>query len=189
MSTTACSSSSPSTLTETKASLRGLTMAELKKAIKEAEEVIESEQNERQENIRRQQEELEQKDQILESFLSSHEQEVEALKRRHQEENERTDLKVAETLSMKENLQQELDILLARVGTSSTPTIKVHECYVCLDEMRPPVQIFNCNSGHALCKECLDKMQPQRCGQCPSTSFGRATALEQLIRSMLGIDG
>ena len=163
-------------------------MAELKEAIKEAEEVIESEQNERQENIRRQQEELKQKDQLLERFLSSHRQEVEALKRRHQEENERTDLKVAQTLSKKDNLQHELDSLTARVGTSSSPSIKIPECYICLDEMRPPVQIFNCNRGHALCKECLDKMQPRRCGQCQSTSFGRATSLEQFIRSILGID-
>ena len=131
---------------------------------------------------------MEQKDQILERLLLDHEQEVEALKRRHQEENERTDIEVAETLSKKENLQQEIDTLVKRLETSSTPSPKITECYVCLDEMRPPVQIFNCNRGHALCKECLDKMQPQRCGQCQSTSFGRATSLEQFIRSILGID-
>ena len=66
--------------------------------------------------------------------------------------------------------------------------LKIPECYVCFEEMRPPLRIKSCKEGHALCEQCLERMKPKRCGQCKSVSFGRATTLEQFIKNILDIE-
>ena len=73
--------------------------------------------------------------------------------------------------------------------TKPPPTSpKIPECYVCFEEMKPPLRIKSCTEGHALCEQCLERMKPKRCGQCKSVSFGRATTLEQFIKNILDIE-
>ena len=50
--------------------------------------------------------------------------------------------------------------------SSATKLNKLLECPVCLDEMRPPVKIFQCSNGHALCEECKDKPEVRSCPIC-----------------------
>ena len=50
-------------------------------------------------------------------------------------------------------------------GVTSSLT-KLLECPVCLDEMRPPVKIFQCSNGHAICEHCKDNPNVKLCPTC-----------------------
>ena len=59
------------------------------------------------------------------------------------------------------------------------------ECPVCLTEMLPPVRIWQCSSGHALCQSC--KRNPninRKCPTCRQPIVGRATVLEKMAATM-----
>ncbi|XP_059094962.1 uncharacterized protein LOC131889792 isoform X2 [Tigriopus californicus] len=43
---------------------------------------------------------------------------------------------------------------------------KDFECSVCLEEMKPPVKIFQCRNGHVLCETCKDHPEVNRCPSC-----------------------
>ena len=58
------------------------------------------------------------------------------------------------------------------------------ECPVCFEEMLPPVRIFNCPNGHVICGSC--KKSVSLCTHCRMEYCGRATAMEQLLRSIYG---
>eukprot|EP00092_Neocalanus_flemingeri_P009793 GFUD01010551.1.p1 GENE.GFUD01010551.1~~GFUD01010551.1.p1 ORF type:complete len:230 (-),score=76.73 GFUD01010551.1:58-747(-) len=64
-------------------------------------------------------------------------------------------------------------------STSSPP---VPECPVCLEEMKPPLKIFNCRNGHLVCSECRPRLTV--CTNCREEYTGRATAVEQMLRQM-----
>ena len=49
------------------------------------------------------------------------------------------------------------------------------ECPVCLREMVPPMKIFQCRNGHALCEECKDNEHVRTCPSCRVTLEGDAT--------------
>jgi len=70
------------------------------------------------------------------------------------------------------------------VASSVRPRSIIPECPVCLEEMRPPTQIFNCRNGHLICKKCRPKVN--KCTHCRVEYTGRATAVEQMIRDMEG---
>ena len=53
---------------------------------------------------------------------------------------------------------------MAAVGNPSLT--KLLECPVCLDEMRPPVKIFQCSNGHAICEHCKDNPNVKLCPTC-----------------------
>ena len=38
----------------------------------------------------------------------------------------------------------------ARMSTPAAATPNVPECPVCLEEMNPPTEIFNCRNGHLI---------------------------------------
>ena len=50
--------------------------------------------------------------------------------------------------------------------SSATKLNKLLECPVCLEEMRPPVKIFQCSNGHALCEHCKDNPHVKSCPTC-----------------------
>jgi len=61
-------------------------------------------------------------------------------------------------------------------------------CYESLLEMRPPKQILTCGNGHLICSDCQPEITGNRCiSRCGSSYGGRATAMEQMVRQILGI--
>ena len=58
------------------------------------------------------------------------------------------------------------------------------ECPVCLDPMAPPARIFSCPNGHLVCEICKEKMEKVICALCYEPIMGRATAMEQMLRTL-----
>ena len=63
----------------------------------------------------------------------------------------------------------------------------IPECPVCMEELRPPLQIYNCGNGHLICSFCRPRVTTGMC-HCRSMYCGRATAMEQIIRQILNIE-
>ena len=59
------------------------------------------------------------------------------------------------------------------------------DCPVCLEEMKPPTQIFNCRNGHLICADCRPRLSI--CTNCRAEYTGRATAVEQMTRQMFNV--
>jgi len=55
-------------------------------------------------------------------------------------------------------------------------------CYTSLLDKR----IYQCGEGHSLCHQCRDKIQVRNCPTCRGKLVGRATNMEQLLRSVYG---
>merc|ERR1712179_477807 len=61
-------------------------------------------------------------------------------------------------------------------------------CPGCRKEMWPPVEIYNCSNGHLICSVCKPKVYMNQCtNNCGTFYTGRAFAMEQMIRQILGI--
>ena len=43
---------------------------------------------------------------------------------------------------------------------------KDFECSVCLDDMRPPIKIFQCRNGHVMCESCKNHPEVVTCPTC-----------------------
>merc|ERR1712181_101133 len=56
------------------------------------------------------------------------------------------------------------------------------ECPVCLEEMRPPVRIWQCSDGHPVCELCRRKPEVSCCPTCRKYIVGRSTIAEKLAR-------
>ena len=164
--------------------LKSLSLAELKNAINIVDVILESKNEQLGEIHEKHQKVVSQHKKKLEEVLSNHEMKGEELERKHKEEIENVEQQIAEAVLKKKNLQDELNSLQARLGSSSA--VSITECYSCFEPMKSPVRIFTCGiGGHAVCELCLNQMNPKRCGHCQSTSFVRATALEQIISNIL----
>ncbi len=76
-------------------------------------------------------------------------------------------------------------------GQQGTLFDKDFECSVCLDDMKPPVKIFQCKNGHVMCESCKNHPEVLTCPTCriPLTGAGSSHALmrnipmEKLARS------
>merc|ERR1712130_815430 len=85
------------------------------------------------------------------------------------------------------SVSQLLDALKSRVDALKS-RCKVPECPACYEEMRPPREIYTCGNGHLICNTCHDRIQNNRCVlRCGAEYTGRATAMEQMVRQILGI--
>ena len=62
--------------------------------------------------------------------------------------------------------------------------VSAPECPVCLDQMLPPLRIFQCRDGHLICEICRDGLQATKCPECRGTMTGRATGMEQFLRTI-----
>ena len=65
---------------------------------------------------------------------------------------------------------------------------KDFECSVCLDDMKPPVKIFQCKNGHVMCESCKNHPEVMTCPTCriplPNASaLMRNIPMEKLARS------
>ena len=77
---------------------------------------------------------------------------------------------------------------LANSRTDLSMFDKDFECSVCLEEMRPPVKIFQCRNGHVMCESCKNHPEVSSCPTCRiplpgPTSLMRNIPMEKLARS------
>merc|ERR1712212_135101 len=70
-------------------------------------------------------------------------------------------------------------------GEEEFVVCKEIECPVCLTEMLPPIRVWQCSNGHALCQRC--KRNPninRKCPTCRQQIMGRATTIEKIAASL-----
>ena len=58
------------------------------------------------------------------------------------------------------------------------------ECPVCLQDMIPPVHIWQCAQGHPVCGECKENPEIRRCPTCRGEIVGRSTFAEKIAASV-----
>eukprot|EP00092_Neocalanus_flemingeri_P036242 GFUD01039459.1.p1 GENE.GFUD01039459.1~~GFUD01039459.1.p1 ORF type:complete len:294 (-),score=69.85 GFUD01039459.1:36-917(-) len=69
--------------------------------------------------------------------------------------------------------------------SSSSPLPPCPECPVCFSSLAGK-RIFQCASGHHVCKECKDNPQLKVCPTCRQKLIGRATNMEQFLATLYG---
>ena len=68
--------------------------------------------------------------------------------------------------------------------TSKPEILPCPECPVCYESMRPPARILQCVNGHLTCVDCAKKVERFDCPTCKQEFSGRATAMEQFLRTL-----
>ena len=64
--------------------------------------------------------------------------------------------------------------------------IKMPECVICLEELRPPLRIVQCLKGHKLCEPCSEKEGVVSCPlNCGAGFMGRDLGMEAFVRQLL----
>ena len=82
---------------------------------------------------------------------------------------------------------KDLEGILHAFTSPQSAALTSPDCPVCLDPMAPPVRIFNCPNGHLVCAACKEKMKVAICPLCLKPVMGRATAMEQLLRTLYNL--
>jgi hypothetical protein len=86
------------------------------------------------------------------------------------------------------NSMGSLNNVSGRTGMDAALFDKDFECSVCLDDMKPPVKIFQCTNGHVMCESCKNHPEVVTCPTCriplpgPSALM-RNIPMEKLARS------
>eukprot|EP00092_Neocalanus_flemingeri_P075302 GFUD01093269.1.p1 GENE.GFUD01093269.1~~GFUD01093269.1.p1 ORF type:complete len:264 (+),score=68.70 GFUD01093269.1:33-824(+) len=84
-------------------------------------------------------------------------------------------------LSTKQHMRSpSLSKALARVRESIVGVNSQFECPVCFEEMKPPVNMFQCRQGHVVCQTCRNQGQLTECPSCRGSIVGRNFAMEKL---------
>jgi len=127
----------------------------------------------------------------LEMLQNKQRDERTALNDKQKQDNETHHGLIMENDARRKELENTLQALLRPTNDCSNvpqnvSTPSIPECPVCLEEMRPPMQIFNCCNGHAICSICRARWAT--CTNCREPYLGRATVLEQMVREMLNMD-
>ena len=65
--------------------------------------------------------------------------------------------------------------------------LKIPECVICLDELRPPLKIVQCIKGHKVCEPCSEKVEVKACPSCKAGFLGRDHGMEGFVRELLGV--
>ena len=81
-------------------------------------------------------------------------------------------------------LYAEMGRKVEAVQPSSNSSL-IPSCPVCYDKLVPPLQVFSCINGHLICSSCKERTGA-RCSYCRVVGGGRATAVEEIIRKMMG---
>jgi len=55
------------------------------------------------------------------------------------------------------------------------------ECPVCLDRVRPPMRLLQCDQGHVVCTLCFTQMVEKNCPTCRGKITGKPTVLENIL--------
>jgi len=127
----------------------------------------------------------------LKSLVESHKRKVDSIVDKQTMENNKCKKLRAENEERKKSLNIQLQALLSPPGQPANPpppppSSLIPSCPVCLESMRPPLQIFTCGNGHLVCSVCRPKVIMDKC-HCQAMYMGRATAMEQMVRQVLGI--
>ena len=130
----------------------------------------------------------------LQQTMNSLQQKMDSLQEKLNEALDRQETGLAEMKNRKEALRIELhDRTLSEnpedEGARNVPPPSlIPECPACYEEMRPPKEIMTCGNGHLICSDCQPQIQGNKCiTRCKSSYEGRATAMEQMVRQILGI--
>jgi len=120
--------------------------------------------------------------------LEEQKQQLEQQKQQLEEHKARSGAELAEIQKKKESLKTMMRQQVV-VGNDSLCNL-VPECPVCYERMNPPMQIYTCGNGHVICSVCKEKVKEtgnNMCINCCGAVYtGRATAMEQMIRQILG---
>merc|ERR1739838_941057 len=55
------------------------------------------------------------------------------------------------------------------------------ECPVCLDRVKPPMRLLQCDQGHVVCTLCYTQMIQKNCPTCRGRITGKPTVLENIL--------
>jgi len=103
------------------------------------------------------------------------------------EEEDDSNVQIDESLHVQENIniprieEQRTGEDVSPTGKSNFEILKEFECPVCFNLMLPPLQIFQCSLGHALCSSCQARGITV-CPQCRKLIIGRAHHMENIAR-------
>ena len=112
-----------------------------------------------------------------------HPKEYEDLIKKHKDEAENLDEQIVKNKRKRSDLEK---AMCSRFKLPRAP--KTPECPMCLEDMKPPLQIFSCHNGHLICGECKPKVIDDVCITCRTVKYmGRATAMEQMISDMFSV--
>ena len=92
-----------------------------------------------------------------------------------------------EVMMKLKNQKKELGKQLSKL-TAKPKIVPCPECPVCFDSMRPPTRILQCVNGHLVCEKCARKVDRFICPTCNQEFSGRATAMEQFLRTLFNHD-
>jgi len=113
---------------------------------------------------------------VKNSLQQEIEKSQENMKRRFEEGEAKMDNKMAK-------LEATLKAAIAR----SREPIKIPECPVCFEELRPPLRIVQCLKGHKICEPCSEKEEVVSCPtNCKAGFMGRDHGMEAFVKQLLG---
>jgi len=86
-----------------------------------------------------------------------------------------------------DNMMEEMEAKMKLEIAKIKEPVKIPECPVCFEELRPPLQIISCLRGHKLCKRCSEKEEVRGCpDNCKAGFMGRDLGMEAFVRRVLG---
>ena len=85
-----------------------------------------------------------------------------------------------------EELKVEMKKMKQEMALARGP-VKIPECVICLDELRPPLRIVQCIKGHKVCEPCSERDEEVKaCPSCRAGFLGRDYGMEAFVRQLLG---
>jgi len=99
--------------------------------------------------------------------------------------NDMEKMKMAQTENIEE-LKTEIKKIKQYIAMTRGP-VKILECVICLEELRPPLRIVQCLKGHKVCEPCSTKEEVVSCPlNCRAGFMGRDHGMEAFVRQLLG---
>jgi ankyrin repeat protein len=161
--------------------------------LKEIEAVMESEKDVIHEKHVKENEKIIKKQELeREQLHARHDEENESMRNKQREELAENERIMFENREKKSNLERRLQSRLVPAAATGAaiapagiaPSPEAPKCPMCIEEMKPPMQICNCRNGHLICGDCMPKVAC--CTNCRTKYLGRATAVEQMLRQTFG---
>ena len=87
-----------------------------------------------------------------------------------------------------ESVEKEMKSKLLQSLAIPIPDKAIPECPACLEQMKHPMQIFNCPNGHLICSDCKPKNPRNLCTECKVPYAGRANGMEKMVRILMNIE-
>eukprot|EP00092_Neocalanus_flemingeri_P018682 GFUD01020231.1.p1 GENE.GFUD01020231.1~~GFUD01020231.1.p1 ORF type:complete len:363 (-),score=65.16 GFUD01020231.1:90-1178(-) len=99
-----------------------------------------------------------------------------------EEEIKQMDTRITSHRNEQNELNRKRTTALLKAMQELRPTRPTLECPVCMEDMGPHTQIFQCQNGHLVCGTC--KPYLASCSFCRKEFMGRAIGMEQFIRNI-----